>query len=142
MKYTFVDTSAFVALVDRKDRNHSAAKRTLKALAKARTPLITSTYVADEVITLLRMRLSRSTAVQAGEALLASRWCRLLEVDVATRDSAWHLFVRYDDQMFSFTDCTSFALMRAFDADEAFTFDRSDFSAAGFTVLPREVSSR
>ena len=49
MKSTFVDTSAFVALVDRKDRNHQAAKRTLKALAKARTPLITSAYIADEV---------------------------------------------------------------------------------------------
>jgi hypothetical protein len=27
MKSTFVDTSAFIALVDRKDRNHAAAKR-------------------------------------------------------------------------------------------------------------------
>ena len=136
MKSTFVDTSAFVALVDRKDRNHGAAKRTLKALARARTPLITSAYVADEVITLLRMRLGHATAVEAGEALLRSRWCRLLEVDHATRESAWNAFVRYDDQAFSFTECTSFALMRALDADEAFTFDRSDFNAAGFTVVP------
>lgn len=138
MKATFVDTSAFVALVDRKDRNHAAAKRTLRALAKARTPLITSTYVADEVITLLRMRLGHAVAVEAGEALLRSRWCRLLEVDAGTRESAWNIFARYDDQSFSFTDCTSFALMRALDTDEAFTFDRSDFSAAGFTALPRK----
>jgi len=136
MKSTFVDTSAFVALVDRKDRNHGAAKRTLKALAKARTPLITSAYVADEVITLVRMRLGHATAVDAGEALLRSQWCRLLEVDHATRESAWNIFVRYDDQSFSFTDCTSFALMRALDADDAFTFDRTDFAAAGFTVVP------
>jgi predicted nucleic acid-binding protein len=136
MKSTFVDTSAFVALVDRKDRNHAIAKRTLKALAKTRTPLITSAFVADEVITLVRMRLSHAIAVQTGEALLRSQWCRLLEVDHATRESAWNIFVRYDDQSFSFTDCTSFALMRALDADEAFTFDRSDFAAAGFTVIP------
>jgi predicted nucleic acid-binding protein len=128
MKSTFVDTSAFVALVDRKDRNHGAAKRTLKALAKARTPLITSAYVADEVITLVRMRLGHGTAVEAGEALLRSQWCRLIEVDHATRESAWNIFA----------DCTSFALMRALDADDAFTFDRTDFAAAGFTVLPRK----
>ena len=142
MKATFIDTSAFVALVDRKDRNHASAKRTLKALAKARTPLITSAYVADEVITLLRMRLGHNIAVQAGEALLASRWCRLLEVDPSTRDSAWHIFVRYDDQTFSFTDCTSFALMRTLESDEAFTFDRNDFAAAGFSVVPPESRRR
>jgi predicted nucleic acid-binding protein len=136
MKSTFVDTSAFVALIDRKDRNHKAAKRALKALGKNRTPLITSAYVADEVITLVRMRLGHATAVEAGEALLRSEWCRLLEVDQATRESAWNIFVRYDDQAFSFTDCTSFALMRALDAGDAFTFDRTDFAAAGFTAIP------
>ena len=108
----------------------------MKALSRARAPLITSSYVVDEVITLLRMRLGHATAVLTGEALLASRWCRLLEIDVATRDAAWHLFVRYDDQEFSFTDCTSFALMRLIETEEAFTYDRSNFSAAGFRVLP------
>lgn len=137
MKVVFIDTSAFVALVDRRDNNHRAAARALKALAKARTPLITSTYVADEVITLVRMRISHAAALVAGEALLRSKWCRLLEVDPATRESAFRLFARYDDQSFSFTDCTSFALMQALDADEAFTFDRKDFAAAGFTALPR-----
>jgi predicted nucleic acid-binding protein len=136
MKSTFIDTSAFVALVDRKDRNHTAAKRTLRALAKKRAPLITSDYVADEVITFLRMRLSHAAAVQTGEALLRSRWCRLVDVDTATRESAWSIFVRYDDHVFSFTDCTSFALMRALEADRAFTFDSSDFASAGFAVIP------
>jgi uncharacterized protein len=138
MKSTFIDTSAFVALVDRKDRNHAAAKRTLRTLAKTHTPLVTSTYVADEAITLVRMRLGHAAAVKAGEALLRSRWCRLLDVDTSTRESAWNIFVRYDDHVFSFTDCTSFALMRAIETDEAFTFDRSDFSAAGFAVIPRK----
>ena len=46
MKSTFVDSSTFVALVVRKDRNHRAAKRTLEALAKARTPLITAVVSA------------------------------------------------------------------------------------------------
>jgi len=137
MNSIFVDTSAFVALVDRKDRNHTAAKRTLRALGKNRTPLITSTYVADEVITLTRMRLGHAPAVEAGEALLRSRWCRLLDVDTGIRESAWNIFVRYDDHYFSFTDCTSFALMRTLEIDEAFTFDRSDFSAAGFAAIPR-----
>jgi len=135
VKSVFVDTSAFVALVDRKDRNHTSAKRTLRALGKAGTSLVTSTDVADELITLTRMRLGHTVAVHAGEAVLRSRWCRMLDIDARTREAAWALFVRYDDHQFSFTDCTSFALMRALEVAEAFTFDRADFAAAGFTAI-------
>jgi predicted nucleic acid-binding protein len=131
-----VDTSAFVALVDRSDKNHKLAARFLKQLARSARSLLTSTDVADELVTLVRMRLGHAAAVKAGDAILDSRWCRLLEIDAPLRESAWRLFKRYDDQTFSFTDCTSFALMTAIDTTEAFTFDRRDFSAAGFTALP------
>ena len=137
MKALYVDTSAFVALTNKKDKNHGSARRLLRSLARSRRPLITSTDVADEVITLVRMRLGHPTAVEVGEAVFESRWCRLLEVDNALRESAWRLFKRFDDQTFSFTDCTSFALMQYLEVNEAFTFDRSDFGAAGFVALPR-----
>jgi predicted nucleic acid-binding protein len=52
------------------------------------------------------------------------------------RATAWQIFVRYDDQLFSFTDCTSFALMRSLGIGDAFTFDRRDYLAAGFVPLP------
>ena len=136
MKSTFVDTSAFVALVDRKDRHHGRAKRALRTFGKRRTPLVTSTYVADEVITLVRMRIGHEAAVRAGEALFGSRWCQLVDVDAAVRASAWSTFVRYSDHEFSFTDCTSFAVMHALGMEQAFSFDRTDFAAAGFIVVP------
>jgi uncharacterized protein len=132
----FVDTSAFVALVDRRDRNHHPAKELLASLGSRRLPLVTSTDVADEVITLARMKLGHDPAVQVGHAILESRWCKLLEVEADVRAQAWNLFVRYADQTFSFTDCTSFALMHRLELDQAFTFDRRDFGAAGFTALP------
>ena len=61
---------------------------------------------------------------------------RLIDVSEDVRHLAWELFVRYADQMYSFTDCTSFALMRTMHVQEAFTFDRNDFTAAGFTPVP------
>ena len=140
MRAVFVDTSAFVALIDRADRNHSAAKRCLRRLAHIRRPLVTSTYVIDETLTLIRMDLGHSTAVAFGNRLRETRWCQVIEVGEATHASAWGILVRYDDQLFSFTDCTSFALMRAADIDTAFTFDRRDFSAAGFAVIPPAVT--
>ena len=132
----FVDTSAFVALTDRRDRNHGASKRFLRSVGKKRRPLVTSTDVLDEVVTLVRYRIGHSVAVEIGEKLFASKWCRVLDVGDDTRRAAWDLFVRHDDQRFSFTDCTSFALMRSMGIDDAFTFDRTDFLAAGLVPLP------
>jgi predicted nucleic acid-binding protein len=136
VKPLFVDTSGFVALAQSKDRNHGRARRFFRLLARTRRPLLTSTYVADEVITLVRMRIGHTAAVETGRAILDSKWCRLLDIDEELRTSAWNLFVRYQDQEFSFTDCTSFAIMKALGLDEAFTFDRTDFAAAGFSALP------
>ena len=44
------------------------------------------------------------------------------------------LLERFDDQDFSFTDATSFAVMRRLGIAVAFTFD-DDFMRAGFTDL-------
>ena len=66
---------------------------------------------------------------------MQTRWCRVVDAGDDTREAAWQLFVRYDDHLFSFTDCTSFALMHAMSLQQAFTFDRDDFAAAGFTAL-------
>ena len=131
-----VDTSAFYALADRGDGNHAAARRALGRFATSERELVTTTYVFDETVTLVRGRLGHKAAVSMGERLLASGWCRLLEVSSELRRSAWDIFVRHSDQVFSFTDCTSFAVMRAMGLSEAFTFDRQDFGAAGFVTVP------
>ena len=136
MSSIFVDTGAFVALVDRRDRRHRLARRFLRLLARTSRPLVTSNYVVDEALTLVRVRVGHAQAVQLGERLLKSSWCRVLEVGEDVQTAAWELFVRYDDQVFSFTDCTSFALMRSMGLADAFTFDRSDYAAAGFTARP------
>jgi predicted nucleic acid-binding protein len=81
------------------------------------------------------LRVGQAAAVRIGERLMQTRWCRIVEVSEDMRDAAWQLFVRYHDHVFSFTDCTSFALMRAMSLEEAFTFDRGDFAPAGLATL-------
>jgi hypothetical protein len=53
--------------------------------------------------------------------------------------AAWELFVRYGERRFSLTDCTSFATMHSRNIFDAFTFDRADFLAAGFKVIPENT---
>jgi predicted nucleic acid-binding protein len=132
----FVDTSAFYALAHPKERNHGAAKRFLRLAARKKRALVTSTDVFDEAVTLVRLRFGHAIALELGDRVLHSRWCRMIEVEDRLRGAAWEIFSRFDDQQFSFTDCTSFAIMRSMSIDEAFTFDRRDFAAAGFAVVP------
>ena len=135
MSPVFVDSGAFAALADRNDRHHREARRLLRRLARERRTLVTSTDVVDELSTVVRMRVGHAAAVRIGERLMQTRWCRIVEVSEDMRDAAWQLFVRYHDHVFSFTDCTSFALMRAMSLEEAFTFERGDFATAGLTTL-------
>jgi predicted nucleic acid-binding protein len=136
LKSILIDSSAFYALADRRDTNHAAARKALSAFAHARRDLLTTSYVIDETITLVRFRLGHASAVKMGERLMASSWCRTVEISDELRRSAWDIFVLHDDQSFSYTDCTSFAVMRAMGLTDAFTFDRRDFAAAGFAALP------
>ena len=48
----------------------------------------------------------------------------------------WSLFKRFADKEFSFTDCTSFVLMRRLGLHEALAFD-GHFTQAGFAELRR-----
>lgn len=50
-------------------------------------------------------------------------------------EKARHLFFQYRDKDFSFTDCTSFVIMREVRLTHAITTD-SHFRQMGFQVLP------
>lgn len=136
MTVVFVDTSAFYALLDEGESTHAIACETLAKLERTDARLLTTTDVVDEIVTLVRYRLGHAAAVKFGERLQASSWCRTVDISEEIRDAAWKIFVRYDDQRFSLTDCTSFATMRAMSLSQAFAFDTGDFRAAGFSVLP------
>jgi len=69
------------------------------------------------------------------DLLGASRLIEVAEIGEDPRAAGWETFVTYEEQLLSFTDCTSFALMRQRQLLEAFTFD-ADFHRAGFVVRP------
>lgn len=131
----FVDTGAWIALYVQDDGRHQAAVAAWKSLQAARARLFTSNHVLDEAVTRVRNLGGHALAVRFGKTLLASQAIERLYVDADVENDAWDWFVRFDDQLLSFTDCTSFALMRAHQVGLAFTFD-TDFSKAGFQRHP------
>lgn len=60
-----------------------------------------------------------------------SQWLSVVRPTKALEDQAWEIFAHYDDKDFSFTDCTSFAVMRQLGITTVFAFDEH-FEQFGF----------
>ena len=128
----FVDTSAWFALVNRRDPDHRAAR---EALETFRGRLLTSNFIFDETVTLCLYRLGRDAAVRVGEELRAGVSVDLARATVEDETNAWSLFRDRADKEYSFTDCVSFVMMRRLGIEQAAAFDE-DFRREGFSVLP------
>lgn len=131
----FVDTSGWYAAFDRSDRAHEATRSALEEARTARRAIVTSDYVLDETITLVRLRLGHRVATAVGEAVWRKRGAEIIDVDAPAREMAWSIFRRYREHDLSFTDCTSAALMRQRDIDEVLTLD-AHFTVLGFHRVP------
>lgn len=134
----FVDTSAWVAYYDQRDRYHEQANAAMFSLRNRPALLFTTDYVLDEALTLLLYHAGREAALRFGEMVQRSRNTKLLRIDAEAWDEAWQWFKKYDDKVWAFTDCTSFATMKRFGLVQAFAFDHH-FAQAGFQLWPGEV---
>lgn len=134
----FIDTSAFLALVNEKDRHHSEASEFLVDIkdGKVKTKKIfTSDYIIDETLTRIRYAIGHKLW---GRDILASNVVEKIDVDREIFKLAWEIFETYEDKNLSFTDCTSFAAMKKKGIEKAFSFDE-DFERMGFEVLPYHI---
>lgn len=117
----FVDTSAWFAASNDKDRHHQRAMELLDAQSR----LMTSTFVLLETWLLPRNKMSFAAAeefaasIRAGAATLA----HATAVDLA---EAWQVPAVFDDQRFSLVDRTSFAMMERLGITKVISFD-ADF---------------
>jgi predicted nucleic acid-binding protein len=129
----FVDSSAWFARYTPRDRNHAAAKR---FHTQTRDTLITSDYVIDEVLTLLKVRGNVERATRVGKALFAGELAQIEWVLQADVEQAWLIFDRYRDKEWSFTDCVSFVMMQRLGIKQAFAFDEHFRQFGTVTVSP------
>jgi predicted nucleic acid-binding protein len=127
----FIDTSAFYALEDASDEHHGEALAIQRWCLRRRPLLFTSHHVLDESVTLIGARLDPGRAVRFARSLLASRVIQIVRTDEVLEQAALNVYQRLNDGRVSFTDCLSFAVMRALDIPVAFAFDRH-FARAGF----------
>jgi uncharacterized protein len=135
MKVLFVDTAGWMACADESDPAHRKSVAVRDSWLEGGGLFVTSDYVADETLTLLRIRLGIDAAEAWWRQVEGSSRVRWEYITLARADKARGLFFRYRDKDFSFTDCTSFVLMRELKLREALTTDRH-FHQAGFGIKP------
>ncbi|MHC4972728.1 MAG: type II toxin-antitoxin system VapC family toxin [Planctomycetota bacterium] len=132
MERIFVDTSAWLSFANRNDADHPLVKRAFSGFSGR---LVTSNFVFDETVTLARSRLGHAFALLVGDALQDADTVDLIRVSADDETRAWTLFAERGDKRYSFTDCTSFVLMRRLGIKQAASLD-ADFAREGFGVLP------
>ena len=132
MERLFVDTSAWFAHVNREDPDHEAVAELLSEFPGR---LVTSDYVFDETVTLCQTRLGHEVAAMTGETLRDPEVVDLIRLSSGDEGAAWQLFLARPDKGYSFTDCTSFVLMRRARLNRAAALDRH-FIQEGFEASP------
>ena len=119
---------------------HEIAKAVAKQLEADEALLVTTDYILDETYTLLRSVLGHRVAVAFGREVQKGG-IEVVQVDETLQKEAWEIFEQYRDKDFSFTDCTSFVVMKRGKILIAFTFDRH-FQQYGFQTLPPRLPIR
>ena len=130
----FLDSSGLYALADRQDPSHAAAKQRVHRLASGGIRLILTDYILDESITLARARAGVMGALKLLQIVEQSNAITLAWVGEERFDLAKAFFRKHADHDYSFTDCTSFVVMRELKLKGALTTDRH-FAEAGFQPL-------
>ena len=135
IKKQFVDTGAFVAVTDKSDQYHSRAVTYFREFLKLRQPLLTTNFILDETYTWLKRKVGFHASITFGDEIRKSDQLEIVTIDHMIEKKAWEIFKKYQDQAFSYTDCTSFAVMEMHRLKTAFAFD-THFEIFGFSIAP------
>ena len=131
----FVDTGAWVAIADKNDQYAKIATKFYTDLIIQRSNLFTSNLVLVETFNLLSRTIGSKSTTKFGDALKTNVFLTVESITLVDWERGWKIFGKYDDKDFSFTDCTSFALMERLKVKSAFSFD-VHLRQYGFTVFP------
>jgi uncharacterized protein len=135
MNAVFLDTGYLLALELSNDQNHQTAVKHWRSLRKRLPPLVTTSYVFDEVVTYFNSRGHHAKAVEVGNRLLTSPSVEFVHVDERLFKEGWDYFQLHKDKDYSLTDCISFLVMKTLRIEAAFAFDQH-FVQARFQKLP------
>ena len=129
----YIDTSALIALSDKKDKNHKKAVLYFKMAVKRGVLFVLGKHVLIEYIDGVAKRIGKKKAIEELNSIIESRLLLIEWENKKDWAQAIEYFKKYRDQKIDLTDCLSFSIMERMDIKVAFTFD-CDFQTHGFEM--------
>jgi len=134
MKQVFVDTSALIALGNKRDAFHQAARRVNHELQRQNCLFVTTMAVVLEFGNAFSPVRLRQTATTLIEALRESERWMCMELDELLFQKAFERYKQVQDKEWGLVDCLSMIIAKEAGIMEIFTTDHH-FEQAGFTIL-------
>ncbi|MBN1221793.1 MAG: PIN domain-containing protein [Candidatus Aminicenantes bacterium] len=129
----FIDTSAFLAVLDESDAHHRTAKPFWKTIISGKDTLLCHNYILIETSALVSRRLGRE-ALRVFEQDIVPI-LRIIWVTEEVHFAAVGAQLVADRGGLSLVDCVSFEIMRRTGVRKAFAFDRH-FRDYGYDLEP------
>ena len=129
----FVDTGAWFASIVPADSEHQNA---ILWLTNNKETLLTTDYVIDETLTLLRARRETKRSIILGEAFFSGKLATIYYLTEEDIHLTWQLFRDYSDKEWSFTDSSSKVVMEKLGIMKAFAFDYDFRQFGSVQVVP------
>jgi len=135
---SFIDTTIWVSALDRADELHEDGKSVIIGILQNKIRnVITSDYILDETLTILKRRGIRpKEVVKAINDITSSPKIEVIFVDEEVFIEALGIFAKYEH--LSFTDSTTLAIMKKHKISTIYTHDKT-FDIQG--VIRRERST-
>lgn len=128
-----VDSGVWIALVRANDRHHAEADGMLRRAVAARIPLVTTNLIIAEVHRFILFHAGSRAAAILLERIDASQGLTTAFAGPPHHAAARAWLAKLSDQVITYTDAVSFAVMETERCTAAMSFDR-DFEIAGFRL--------
>jgi uncharacterized protein len=134
MAKVFVDTVAWIALVNNRDFLHEESKQILSDLRRQNYKLITTEFVLLEFANALSSPELREKTSNFIEGLQTMKEIEIVSASSELFAKGFELYKTRLDKEWSIVDCSSFVVMEEMSITKAFTQDHH-FEQAGFVKL-------
>lgn len=129
----FIDAGGWIARFYSADQYHVAASRWFR---QNKQTLVTTDYIIDEALTLMRARGEPRLALKLGALFFGGGLASIYYLTEDDIQAAWQVFRTYTDKEWSFTDCTSKVIVGKLGITHAFSFDQHFRQFGTVTVVP------
>lgn len=128
-----VDTSAFLAILNKEDPNNASATELLASFVEDGEELFCTNYILVESYALIQRRLGMDAIRDFQKEILPS--IKIVWLGLEEHKHIVARLISDNRRNLSFVDCSSFETLERLGIKSVFTFDRH-FREQGFDVIP------